>query len=145
MPLTIVVVDDSAEYRDIVRQLLRSVSDLITLAGEAEDGHEGLELAHRVHPDIVITDLVMPRLNGVELTRRLREELPTTKIILMSSYTEDAYRLMASDSGADAFVSKQVIVEGLEPAIRDLIRRQLSGGSGRLPPAIGGSAAAAQA
>ena len=43
-----------------------------------------------MHPDIVITDLVMPRLNGVELTKRLREELPTTKIILMSSYTEDA-------------------------------------------------------
>lgn len=145
MPFTLMVVDDSAEYRDIVRQLLRSVSDLITLTGEAEDGLEGLELARRVHPDIVITDLVMPRLNGVELTRRLREELPTTRIILMSSYTEDAYRLMASDSGADVFVSKQVIIDGLVPAIRDLIRRQLSGGSGPLPPAAGGSSASAHA
>ena len=144
MPLTIVVVDDSAEYRDIVRQLLRSLSDTFTVTGEAEDGQEGLELAQRLQPDIVISDLVMPRLNGVELTRRLRKELPTTKIILMSSYTEDAYRLMASESGADVFVSKQVIVDGLVPAIRDLMRRQFAGGSGPLPPAVGRSSASVQ-
>ena len=52
----------------------------------------------------------------------------------MSSYTEDAYRLMASDSGADVFVSKQVITTALLPAIHDLIRRRFSGGSGPLPP-----------
>ena len=52
---------------------------------------------------------------------------------------------MASDSGADAFVSKQVIIDGLVPAIRDLIRRHMSGGSGPLPPAVGRSSAAAQA
>jgi hypothetical protein len=60
----------------------------------------------------------------------------------MSSYTEDAYRLMASDSGADAFVSKQVITSSLLPAIRDVIRRR-SGGGGPLPPCIGGSSASA--
>jgi DNA-binding NarL/FixJ family response regulator len=97
----------------------------------------------RERPDIVISDLVMPRLNGVELTRRIRQELPQTKIILMSSYAEDAYRLMASDSGADAFVSKRVIFEALVPAIRDLIGRRLSGGSGPLPPSAGLSSSAA--
>jgi hypothetical protein len=55
----------------------------------------------------------------------------------MSSFTEDAYRLMASDSGADAFVQKGVIYDALLPAIRDLIGRRLSGGSGPLPPIIG--------
>ena len=85
-------------------------------------------------------DLVMPRLNGVELTRRIRQELPATKIILISSYTEDAYRLMASDSGADAFVSKQVMDSSLLPAIRDVVARRLSGGSGPLPPRASASA-----
>jgi DNA-binding NarL/FixJ family response regulator len=103
-----------------------------------------LALVLRVRPDIVITDLIMPRLNGVELTRRIRQELPDTKAILISSYTEDAYRLMVSDSGADVFVSKQVITTMLLPAIRDLIRRRFSGGSGPLPPAIGGSSTSAQ-
>jgi DNA-binding NarL/FixJ family response regulator len=142
MPLTVVVVDDSAEFRDIVRTLLASLSDTMTIVGEAEDGVAGLLVVQQVRPDIVITDLVMPRVNGVELTRRIRQELPQTKIILMSSYPEDAYRLMASDSGADVFVSKRVIFDSLLPAIRDLSRR-LSGGSGSLPPTIGGSSASA--
>ena len=132
MPVTIVVADDEPQYREIVRLLIASVSDTIVV-GEASDGEEALSVALRERPDIVITDLVMPRLNGIDLTRRIRQELPQTRVILMSSFTEDAYRLMASDSGADVFVSKQVIVDNLLPAIHDVIRRRLSGGSGPLP------------
>jgi DNA-binding NarL/FixJ family response regulator len=132
MPVTIVVVDDEEQYREIVRFLIASVSDVIVV-GEAANGEEALSVALRERPDIVITDLVMPRLNGIELTKRIRQELPQTRVILMSSFPEDAYRLMASDSGADAFVSKQVIYDNLLPAIHDVIRRRLSGGSGPLP------------
>jgi DNA-binding NarL/FixJ family response regulator len=103
---------------------------------------EAIAIVLRERPDIVITDLIMPRINGVDLTRRLRQELPQTKIILISSYPEDAYRLMASDSGADAFVSKGVISDALLPAIRDLIGRRLSGGDGPHPPSAGAAAAA---
>jgi DNA-binding NarL/FixJ family response regulator len=127
-PLTVVVVDDTLDYREVVRFLLRDLRDLVTIVGEAADGEEALTVALRERPDIVITDLLMPRLNGVELT----------KIILMSTHTEDAYRLMASDSGADAFVNKRVIYDALLQAIRDLIRR-ISGGSGPLPPSAGTS------
>jgi DNA-binding NarL/FixJ family response regulator/quercetin dioxygenase-like cupin family protein len=94
------------------------------IVGEAADGEEALAIAHRERPDLVVTDLIMPRLNGIELTRHIRQELPGTMVILMSSYTEDAYRLMASDSGADVFVSKTVIHDALLPAIRDLAARQ---------------------
>jgi DNA-binding NarL/FixJ family response regulator len=137
MPLTIVVADDDLQYREIVRYLLAAASDTMTIVGEAADGDEALALVLRERPDIVISDLVMPHLNGIELTKRIRQELPQTKVILMSSYTEDAYRLMASDSGADVFVSKQVITTSLLPAIRDLVRRWLSGGSGPIPPITG--------
>jgi DNA-binding NarL/FixJ family response regulator len=139
MPLTIVVADDDLQFREIVRYLLAAASDTMIIVGEAADGDEALALVRRVRPDVVITDLVMPHLNGIELTRRIREELPQTRVILMSSYTEDAYRLMASDSGADVFVSKQVITTSLLPAIRDLVRRWLSGGSGPVPPITGAS------
>ena len=132
--LTVVVVDDEPDYREIVRFLLLSLLDVVTVVGEAADGEEALAVVLRERPDIVITDLVMPRLDGIELTQRIRQELPPTTIILMSSFTEDAYRLMASDSGADAFVQKGVIYDALLPAIRDLIGRRLSGGSGPLPP-----------
>lgn len=144
MPVTIVVADDEEHHREIVRFLIASVSDMIVV-GEAANGEEALSVALRERPDIVITDLVMPRLNGIELTKRIRQELPQTRVILMSSFTEDAYRMMASESGADAFVSKQVIFENLLPAIYDVIRRRLSGGSGPLPPSAGGSSASAGA
>ena len=124
MPLTIVVIDDSEEYRLIVRGLLRSVHDVTTFVGDAANGADGLALVRRERPDMVITELVMPGLDGVELTRRIRLELPRTKVILMSSYIEDAYQLMASDSGADAFVNKQVITRTLLPAIGDVVRRE---------------------
>lgn len=143
MPVTIVVADDDLEYREIVRALLGPMSDTMTIVGEAADGEEALALVRRERPDIVITDLMMPRLNGVELTRRIRRELPETKIILMSSFPEDAYRLMASDSGADTFLSKRVITSELLPAIADVSRRRLSGGSGPLPPSGGASSGAA--
>jgi two-component system response regulator DegU len=139
MPLTIVVADDDLQFREIVRYLLAAASDTMIIVGEAADGDEALALVRRVRPDVVITDLVMPHLNGIELTRCIRAELPQTRVILMSSYTEDAYRLMASDSGADVFVSKQVITTSLLPAIRDLVRRWLSGGSGPVPPITGAS------
>jgi len=83
--LTIVVADDAPDYRLIVRTILASVSDMMTIVGEAEDGAEALAVVLRERPDIVITDLMMPLLNGIELTKRIREELPQTKIILMSS------------------------------------------------------------
>jgi len=143
MPVTIVVADDDLEYREIVRALLGPMSHTMTIVGEAADGEEALALVRRERPDIVITDLMMPRLNGVDLTRRIRRELPETKIILMSSFPEDAYRLMASDSGADTFLSKRVITSELLPAIADVIRRRLSGGSGPLPPSGGASSGAA--
>jgi len=141
MPMTIVVADDAADYREVVRAILSPMSDTIVIVGEAEDGEQALALVRRERPDLVITDLIMPRLDGVELTRRIRQELPETKVIPMSSYTEDAYRLMASDSGADAFVSKQVITSSLLHAIRDVIRRRSGGGP--LPPCIGGSSVSA--
>ncbi len=145
MPLTIVVADDDPQYREIVRYIVATVPDAMTIVAEAGDGEEALALVRRERPDIVITDLVMPLLDGIQLTRRIRQELPRTKVILMSSYTEDAYRLMASDSGADVFVSKQVITTSLLPAIRDLVRRWLSGGSGSVPPSQGTSSSSAAA
>jgi DNA-binding NarL/FixJ family response regulator len=139
MSLTIVVVDDAPDYRLIVRYVLAPLSDAVTIVGEAEDGEEGLALVRRERPDIVVTDLMMPRLNGLELTKRIKEEWPQTKVILITSYSDEAYQVAAFASGADAFVNKQVLSSTLLPATRDLIDRRLAGGSGPLPPSAGGS------
>jgi YesN/AraC family two-component response regulator len=135
MPLTIVVADDDRDYRKFLRYLLASVPDDVTVVGEAGDGEEALAVVARVRPDVLVTDVVMPRLDGVALARRVREALPAIRIILMSSYHDDANRLRAS-SGADAFVSKQAIGRSLLTVIGDLTGRHLSGGSG---PRLGGA------
>jgi DNA-binding NarL/FixJ family response regulator len=141
VPVTIVVVDDDQGCRLIVRAIvnLELEADARTVVGEAADGEEGLAVIRRERPDVAIINLLMPRLNGVELTRHIRSDLPDTKIILISSHAEEAYRLMASDSGADAFVSKRVITSSLLPAIRDVMRHRFSGGSGWLPTGEDGS------
>jgi DNA-binding NarL/FixJ family response regulator len=131
MPLTVVLADDDVECRLLVRAILAPESATMTIVGEAADGEQALALVLRTRPDIVISDLLMPRLTGIGLTRliRIRQELRRTKIIIFSSHTEDAYRLMASDSGADAFVIKQMLATTLLSVIRDVMRRQVSGSS----------------
>ena len=120
---TVVVVDDDPDYLWLVRVILEMRGERITIVGEAASGEEALAVVLRERPDVVIADLMMPRLNGLELTRRIKQDRPQTKILLMSAYTEDTYRRIASVSGADGFVNKHLIHTGLLPAIRAAIGR----------------------
>jgi len=121
--ITVVVVDDDPDYLWVVRFILESGPGQTAIVGEAASGEEALGLVLRKHPDIVIVDLMMPRLNGLELTRRIKQARPQTKILMMSAYTEDTYRRIASVSGADGFVNKNLIQTGLLPAIREIMVR----------------------
>ena len=118
-----VVVDDDPDYLWLVRVILEMRRERITIVGEAASGEEALAVVLRERPDVVIADLMMPRLNGLDLTRRIKQDRPQTKILLMSAYTEDTYRRIASVSGADGFVNKHLIHTGLLPAIRVAIGR----------------------
>jgi DNA-binding NarL/FixJ family response regulator len=129
MPFTVVVIDDDPQWHEIIGYALSPAADTLTIVGHAHGGTAGLALVRRERPDLVITDLMMPDLDGVALTRHIRAELPGTRVILISSSIEQAYQLMASDSGADAYVSKRVLFDTLLVAVRDVIRRRFSGGS----------------
>jgi DNA-binding NarL/FixJ family response regulator len=120
---TVVVVDDDPDYLWLVRFILESGPDKTVIVGETASGEEALALVLQKRPDVVIVDLMMPRLNGLELTRRIKEERPQTKILLMSAYSEDTYRRIASVNGADGFLNKHLIHTGLLPAIREVIVR----------------------
>ena len=121
---TVVVVDDDPDYLWVVRFILESGPDKTAIVGETASGEEALALVLRKCPDLVIADLMMPRLNGLELTRSIKEARPQTKVLLVSAYTEDTYRRLASVSGADGFLNKNLIHTGLLPAIREVIRPQ---------------------
>ena len=119
MMATILIVDDNAQLRTLLRGIAAQEPDC-HVVGEAEDGAEAIRLAQALQPDIVLLDLAMPRVNGLEALRRIKVERPATKVIIVTVHAEDAYRQAAADSGADAFLLKKTLVAVLLPTIQRL-------------------------
>jgi DNA-binding NarL/FixJ family response regulator len=119
METTILIVDDHAQFRTLMRQIVAEVSDL-HVVGEAADGLGAMRLVQEIQPAIVLLDLVLPQVNGLEVLRWIKAEYPETKVIIMTVHTEDAYREAAEASGADAFLLKKTLMTVLLPTIRRL-------------------------
>jgi two-component system, NarL family, nitrate/nitrite response regulator NarL len=130
MPITVVVADDSPDYRAAVRLVLQPVADMVSVVGEAGDGREALEVIRRERPDIVVADFVMPGLDGFELATQVKRVRPATKVIIMASYIGGTFQPLASRSGADGYVNKLEIGGSLRQAILDIVSRRLSDRSG---------------
>ena len=119
MGATILIVDDNAWLRTLLQGIAAQASDL-HVVGAAEDGAAAMRLAQTLQPDIVLLDLVMPRVNGLEALRRIKTERPETTVIIVTVHAEDAYRQAAADSGAGAFLLKKTLVAVLLPTIQRL-------------------------
>ena len=117
MRATILIVDDNPRLRALIRRLSTQEPGL-QVVGEAEDGVEAIRLAHLLLPDIVLMDLVMPRVNGLEAMQRIKGEHPETKVIIMTVHSEDVYRRTAEANGTDAFLLKKTLMTALLPTIR---------------------------
>jgi DNA-binding NarL/FixJ family response regulator len=99
-----------AEDHTIVREGFRRILELDTsleMVGEAQDGRQAVLMATRLRPDIVLMDIAMPQLNGLEATRQLRKALPAIKVLILSAHNEDAYVNNAIESGAMGYLLKQ--------------------------------------
>ncbi len=118
--ITILVVDDHAVVREGLRAFL-SVQDGFEIVGEAEDGDEALELASELEPDVILMDLVMPRLDGVSAMRQLRERGgrgSKSRVIVLTSFLEDERLLPALEAGAAGYLLKNSQPAELARAVR---------------------------
>ncbi|NPA93613.1 MAG: response regulator transcription factor [Chloroflexi bacterium] len=116
-PITVLIVDDHAVVRQGVRAFLETQPD-IRVVGEAASGEEALPLVIREAPDVVLMDLVMPGMNGVEATREVKRLSPRTQVIVLTSYHEDEHIFPAIQAGALSYLLKDVAPETLAEAVR---------------------------
>ena len=117
--VTVLLADDHMIVREGIRKLLELDADL-EVVGEAKEGREAVALAKTLRPDVVLMDIAMPRLNGLEATRQVLKELPTVKVVILSAHNDDAYIENAAKCGAVGFLLKQTSARDLCPAIRDV-------------------------
>jgi DNA-binding NarL/FixJ family response regulator len=130
--IRVVVADDQALVRGGFSVLLRSAPDL-EVVGEASDGLEALDLATRLRPDVVLMDVRMPRMDGLEATRRITAdpELATTRVIILTTFDLDEYVHEALRAGASGFLLKDTLPDELLGAVR-----VVAGGDALISPRI---------
>jgi len=120
--LTCLIADDDPVFRGLIRQLVEAEPDARIVA-EARDGEEAVRLARELHPKVVLMDIAMPRVNGLEALRSTKAAMPDTKVIVVTEHGEEVYRRVALAGGADAFVLKKALGTELLPAIRRVTSR----------------------
>ena len=119
-PIRVVLIDDDADFLWLIRFHLELEHD-IAVIGEAEEGETGVALALREQPDIVVIDVMMPRIDGFEATKRIKRSRPAVKVLAVTSLSGDkAMRQEMYRSGADAVLGKRDIATALVPMIRSL-------------------------
>ena len=115
--IRVLIVDDHAVVREGLRTFL-DLQDGIEVVGEACDGEQAVSEAERLRPDVVLVDLVMPKLDGVETMRALRERVPSARAVVLTSYLDDERLLPAMRAGAAGYLLKSVQPQELARAVR---------------------------
>ncbi len=118
-PIRTLVVDDSAAALRSICVFLK-LNPEIDVIGTAPDGRQGLAAAHALRPDLVLVDVQMPVMNGIETAAQLKQDLPTTRIIMVTAHDSPEVRKACHDSGADAFIAKEHLDEELSGVVEQI-------------------------
>ena len=120
IPLRVLLVDDHALVRQGLESVLKGFSDL-HIIGEAADGREAVDSARRLHPDVVLMDVNMPGMDGIEATRMIKQELPDTTVIGLSVNLNSHIERAMREAGASAYLTKETAVDELHAVIHDAL------------------------
>ncbi|MGV9380267.1 response regulator [Nonomuraea sp. NPDC003707] len=131
MPIRLIIVDDHPVVRDGLRGIF--TDDEFEVVGEAGDGFEALAVVERTNPDVVLTDLRMPRMKGAELIRRLREQAPDVRVLVLTTFDDDVDVLPAIEEGATGYLLKDTPRAELRRAVQAAAR-----GETVLSPSVAG-------
>ena len=115
--ISVLLVDDHSMVREGVRAFLVTQPDILVV-GEAGSGEEAIKLAGQHVPDVVLMDLIMPNMDGVEATRRVKQISPRSRVVVLTSYHEDEHIFPALKAGALSYILKDVSAEELASAVR---------------------------
>jgi DNA-binding NarL/FixJ family response regulator len=122
--ITVLLAEDHTIVREGFRRMLE-LEDDFTVIGEAADGRQAVALTRKLHPDVVLMDIAMPRLNGLEATRQILKEWPEAKVLVLSAHSDDAYVATAIASGALGFLLKQSSSNEVYRAIREIDQKRI--------------------
>jgi len=117
--ITVLLAEDHMIVREGLRALLEAEGD-IAVVGEAETGRQAVLLARRLRPAVVVMDIAMPLLNGLEATRRIRKAVPTARVLILSAHSDDEYIRQVILLGAAGYLIKQTSADLLSKAIREV-------------------------
>jgi DNA-binding NarL/FixJ family response regulator len=120
-PISILLVDDHAVVREGLKALLASEPDM-QVVGEAENGWQAINQAKELHPEIVLMDIAMPQLNGIEATRRLKREAPDSRVLVLSTFGDDDFIRQMTHAGVGGYLLKRTAAQDLFKAIREVHR-----------------------
>jgi two-component system response regulator YesN len=134
--MKILIVEDEIRIREGLRKLLNKIDPEYVVVGEAEDGEEGLSMCRDLHPDLIITDVQMPKMDGLEMLRSIAEEGIQVKAIVLSAYSEFEYARGAMKLGVTEYLLKPISLNDLSRAI-ETIRQQIAEDKRKKPEQIG--------
>jgi len=117
----VVIVEDHTIVREGLRSLLTSTKEF-EVVGEAEDGHAAIRIIEKIQPDLVLSDLSMPRMDGVDMIQAIKKEFPHTKIIALTVHRTEEYVLATLKAGADGYILKEASYDELLMAIRNVMK-----------------------
>ena len=124
-PINILIVDDHEVVRKGVRSYLETLPDF-RVVGEASSGEKGIEMVTELIPDIVLLDLIMPGMDGVETTRQIKKISPRTQVVVLTSYHEDVHIFPALKAGAISYILKDMKMEKLVDALHRAVRGEVT-------------------